>query len=164
MKQAASAENRGQFAKARKLYEDAVAADPSNSEALAGLGSVSLKTADYPSARSYFGRALKVNPNFVPALVGQADAMWSEGDRAGAIARYKEIVDRFPESAGYPAYVKTRAEGSVSGSSAPAPGPAPAPPSAPPAASHGGASPPPAAGAPLTLPKDIAADLQGTPP
>ena len=43
LKQAAAAENRGQFARATKLYEDAMHADPANSEALAGLGSVALE-------------------------------------------------------------------------------------------------------------------------
>ncbi len=155
LKQAANAENRGQFSKAMKLYEDAMHSDPSNSEALAGLGSVSLKTGDFSSARSYFGKALAVNPNFVPALVGQADAMWAEGDHAGATGKYKDIVDRFPESAGYPSYVKTRAEGSASGPSAgspPADTPAPKP----------KAPLPP--GTSLPLPADLPSDLPGTPP
>jgi len=35
--------------------------------------------------------------------------------------KYKDIVERFPESAGYPAYCKTRAAGSVSGTAPVAP-------------------------------------------
>ena len=154
MREASAAENRGQFPRAIKLYEDAMHSDPNNSEALAGLGSVSLKTGDYASARSYFGRALAINPNFVPALVGQADAMWSEGDKAGATARYKDIVDRFPESSGYPSYVKTRAEGSASGATPPrAPEAPPATPASPPSASSV-----------LTLPANTPSDLPGAPP
>jgi len=158
LRQASAAENRGQFPRARKLYEDAMHADPANSEALAGLGSVSLKTGDYASARSYFGHALGLNPNYVPALVGQADAMWAEGDRTGATARYKEIVDRFPESSGFPSYVKTRAEGSASGTTAPVHAdPAPAEPPAP-------AKAPLPPGSAVTVPANIPSDLPGTPP
>ena len=154
LKQAAAAENRGQFARATKLYEDAMHTDPSNSEALAGLGSVALKTGDYASARSYFGHAITINPNFVPALVGQADAMWAEGDHTGATARYKEIVDRFPESSGYPSYVKTRAEGG---------GAAPGVTAHPGAATTAAAAAQPA-GSVLTLPANVPSDLPGAPP
>ena len=141
-------------------------ADPANSEALAGLGSVALKTGDFASARSYFGHALSLNPNFVPALVGQADALWAEGDHAGATARYKEIVDRFPESSGYPSYVKTRAEGSASGATAPAE-PAPAAPAAPapePKKESPAAAPAAPAGPSVPLPGNIPSDLPGAPP
>jgi tetratricopeptide (TPR) repeat protein len=134
-------------------------AEPSNSEALAGLGSVALKTGDFASARSYFGRALSINPNFVPALVGQADAMWDEGDRKGATARYKEIVDRFPESSGYPSYVKTRAEGSSSGAAPPSPTAADLAPAAPTPAPK-----PSGTGGALVLPANVPSDLPGTPP
>ena len=158
LRQAAAAENKGQFPRASKLYEDAMHIDPANSEALAGLGSVSLKTGDYASARSYFGHALGLNPNYVPALVGQADAMWAEGDHAGATARYKEIVDRFPESSGYPSYVKTRAEGSASGAAAP-----PTAAATPPDPSPTVKTPLPP-GSALTLPANVPSDLPGTPP
>jgi tetratricopeptide (TPR) repeat protein len=160
LRQASAAENKGQFPRARQLYEDAMHADPANSEALAGLGSVSLKTGDYASARSYFGHALGLNPNYVPALVGQADAMWAEGDHTGATARYKEIVDRFPESSGYPSYVKTRAEGSASGSAPPA-SHANEPATAAPAVTTKEPLPP---GSTIPLPANIPSDLPGTPP
>jgi tetratricopeptide (TPR) repeat protein len=158
IEQAAEAENRGQLPRAAKLYEDALHADPNNSEALAGLGTVSLKQEDPATARQYFARALGKNPNFMPALVGQADALWKEGDKNGAVAKYKDIVERFPESSGYPAYCKTRAAGSGSGSGAAAPAaPAPSP-----------NGPPPAAGGKpgeLSLPANTPGDLPGaTPP
>jgi hypothetical protein len=107
----------------------------------------------------------------VPALVGQADALWAEGDHAGATARYKEIVDRFPESSGYPSYVKTRAEGSASGS-APPPHTVVDPPAAssaatptPPVATPKPASKEPAPPGPsIPLPSNVPSDLPGTPP
>jgi predicted Zn finger-like uncharacterized protein len=152
VQQGAEAENRGQFGRATKLYEEALRYDSRNSEALAGLGTVSLKQGDPATARKYFGQALAINPNYVPALVGQADALWQEGDKNGATAKYKDLVDRFPESAGYPSYVKTRAAGSSSGSAAPgneAPANKPAA--------------PPAKPGELTLPSNVPSDLPGTP-
>jgi predicted Zn finger-like uncharacterized protein len=153
VQQGSEAENRGQFPRAKKLYEDALRLDSRNSEALAGLGTVSLKQGDPATARQYFGRALGINPNYVPALVGQADALWQEGDKNGATAKYKDLVDRFPESAGYPAYVKTRAAGSASGS-------VPATSDSPKATSGGT----PANPGELTLPANVPSDLPGAPP
>src|SRR5208282_4827422 len=80
--------------------------------------SVALKQGDNATARLQFGKALAINPNYVPALVGLADALWAEGDRNAAVAKYKDLVDRFPESSGFPSYVKTRAAGSASGAAA----------------------------------------------
>jgi tetratricopeptide (TPR) repeat protein len=167
VQQAAEAENRGQLGRAAKLYEDAVRIDGRNSEAHAGLGSVSLKQGDPATARQHFDRALAINPNYVPALVGQADALWQEGDKNGAMAKYKDLVDRFPESSGYPAYVKTRVAGSSSGaasSAAPAGGASPVTPETTPSA-----NPKPSEGSPgakpneLTLPSNVPSDLPGTP-
>jgi tetratricopeptide (TPR) repeat protein len=117
---------------------------------------VSLKQGDPATARKYFGQALAINPNYVPALVGQADALWQEGDKNGATAKYKELVDKFPESAGYPSYVKTRAAGSSSGSAPTTPVTNEAP------ATRPGA--PPAKPGELTLPSNVPSDLPGTPP
>jgi tetratricopeptide (TPR) repeat protein len=159
LQQAADAENRGQLPRAAKLYEDALHSDARSSEALAGLGSVALKQGDNATARLRFGKALAINPNYVPALVGQADALWAEGDRNAATTKYKDLVDRFPESSGFPSYVKTRAAaGSPSGAAAgvtPTPSPqvqdtsAPSPAAAP---SHPGE---------LTLPSNVPSDLPG---
>jgi tetratricopeptide (TPR) repeat protein len=155
VQQGAEAENRGQLDRAKHLYEEASRIDSRNSEALAGLGTVSLKRGDPATARQYFGRALSINPNYVPALVGQADALWQEGDKNGAMTKYKDLVDRFPESAGYPSYVKTRAAGSSSGAASTSGG------------SSDTSSPKPAApGKPaeLTLPGNVPSDLPGAPP
>jgi tetratricopeptide (TPR) repeat protein len=155
VEQAAEAENRGQFDRASKLYEDALHYDANNSEALAGLGSVSLKQGDPATARQFFAKALARNPNFMPALVGQADALWKEGDKNGAVTKYKDIVERFPESSGYPSYCKTRAAGSSSGTPAPVTTETAEP-----------KGPPPAPGGKpgeLSLPANTPSDLPGTP-
>jgi predicted Zn finger-like uncharacterized protein len=163
LQQAAEAENRGQLPRAAKLYEEALRSDARSSEALAGLGSVALKQGDYATARSQFGKALAINPNYVPAIVGQADALWAEGDRNTAVAKYKDLVDRFPESSGFPSYVKTRAAGSASGAA-----PVATTPTAPAKDPAQDAVPAPASPSKnpgeLTLPSNVPSDLPGSAP
>ena len=157
LQQAADAENRGQLPRAAKLYEEALRLDARSSEGLAGLGSVALKQGDNATARLQFGKALAINPNYVPALVGLADALWAEGDRNAAVAKYKDLVDRFPESSGFPSYVKTRAAGSASGAAA-----------TPMSPEMKNAAPAPAASlnrpGELTLPSNVPSDLPGSTP
>ncbi|HEX8796387.1 MAG TPA: tetratricopeptide repeat protein [Polyangiaceae bacterium] len=110
MKAAQAAIRKGDWNRARQIYEALVARNPSDSEALAGIGDVSRAQGDNAGAMSAYKRALSVNPSYLPALVGLADTQWASGDRASALRGYKDIVDRFPEGT-YPGYVKTRAEG-----------------------------------------------------
>ncbi|MEO8878193.1 MAG: tetratricopeptide repeat protein, partial [Polyangiaceae bacterium] len=84
------------------------------------LGDVSHDEKDMQGAEAFYKRAIAVNPTFLPALIGLADATWDLGDHAGAQKQYKEITDRFPEGS-YSARVKQRA------SDAPAPTPASTP-------------------------------------
>lgn len=117
MKAAQAAIRKGDWNRARQIYEALVSRNPSDSEALAGIGDVSRAQGDNAGAMSAYKRALSVNPSYLPALVGLADTQWASGDRGSALRGYKDIVDRFPEGT-YPGYVKTRAEG---GAPAPAP-------------------------------------------
>lgn len=126
MKAAQAAIRKGDWNRARQIYEALVARNPSDSEALAGIGDVARAQGDTAGAMSAYKRALAVNPSYLPALVGLADTEWASGDHGSAVRAYKDIVDRFPEGT-YPSYVKTRAEGG-----------APAPPS--PGAAAGGSS------------------------
>jgi predicted Zn finger-like uncharacterized protein len=116
MKAAQAAIRKGDWNRARQIYEALVARNPNDSEALSGLGDVARASGDNAAAMSAYKRALAVNPSYLPALVGLADTQWVSGDRGSALKAYKDIVDRFPEGT-YPGYVKTRAEGG-----APAPG------------------------------------------
>jgi len=117
MKAAQAAIRKGDWNRARQIYEALVSRNPSDSEALAGLGDVARASGDTSGAMSAYKRALAVNPSYLPALVGLADTQWASGDRGSAVHGYKDIVDRFPEGT-YPGYVKSRAEG---GAPAPAP-------------------------------------------
>jgi tetratricopeptide (TPR) repeat protein len=141
---ASQAIKKGDWARARQIYEALVARNPGDSEALSGLGDVARAQGDSAGAIAAYKRALAVNPSYLPALLGVADTQWASGDRGSAIRAYKDIEDRFPDGT-YPPYVKTRAMGGapaptggsssgpapvVSGAAAP-PGPASAPPKLP---------------------------------
>jgi tetratricopeptide (TPR) repeat protein len=110
MQAAGRAIKRGDWSKARQIYEALVTRNPSDSEALAGIGDVDRAQGDPAGAIGSYKRALAVNPSYLPALLGVADTQWASGDRANAQRAYKDIVDRFPEGT-YPAYAKSRAEG-----------------------------------------------------
>ena len=118
MQMAALAVKTGQLVRARAIYESIVAKNPSDSEALAGLGDIARLDGDPGLAVSRYKRAIAVNPSYLPALLGLADSQWASGDKAGAVHGYTEIVDRFPEGT-YPPHVKQRSEG---GGPAPAAG------------------------------------------
>lgn len=136
MQQAQAAIRKGDWGRARGIYEGMVARNPSDSEALSGIGDVARAQGDSAGAVAAYKRALSVNPSYLPALLGVGDTAWAGGDKASATRMYKEIVDRFPPGT-YPAYVKTRAEGpapppaSAAPSAAPPPPPTPAPSAAP---------------------------------
>jgi tetratricopeptide (TPR) repeat protein len=122
MQAASQAIKKGDWNRARQIYGALVTRNPSDSEALSGLGDVARAQGDTAGAISAYKRALAVNPSYLPALLGVADTMWAGGDRGGAQHVYKEIVERFPEGT-YPGYVKARAE---PGGSTPTPSAAPA--------------------------------------
>jgi tetratricopeptide (TPR) repeat protein len=131
MQAASQAIKKGDWNRARQIYEALVSRNPGDSEALSGLGDVARAQGDTSGAIGAYRRALSVNPSYLPALLGVADTQWASGDRAGAQRGYKDIEERFPEGT-YPGYVKARAE---PGGGAPAPGAAPT--------ASGGAAPAP---------------------
>ena len=118
LQQAESAKEARDWDRARALYSSALAQNPADSEALAGLGDCDHGSHDLPSAASYYHRALAVNPVYLPALIGLADVEWETGDRDEAQKTYHDITDRFPEGT-YPARVKQRANDSSGGIAAP---------------------------------------------
>jgi tetratricopeptide (TPR) repeat protein len=110
MQAAAQAERKGDWDRARQIYDGIVARNPSDSEALCGLGDVARARGDSAGAIAHYKRAIAVNPSYLPALLGVADTEWIAGDHGGAARAYKDIIDRFPEGT-YPGYVKQRIEG-----------------------------------------------------
>jgi predicted Zn finger-like uncharacterized protein len=110
MQAAAQAIRKGDWEKARQIYDAIVARNPNDSEALCGVGDVARAEGDSAGAISAYKHVIAINPSYLPALLGLTDTQWATGDRATATKGYREIVDRFPEGT-YPAYVKQRAEG-----------------------------------------------------
>jgi tetratricopeptide (TPR) repeat protein len=109
MQAAGQAIRKGDWGRARQIYEGLVARNPHDSEALSGLGDVARAQGDPSGAIAAYKRALAVNPSYLPALLGVADTEWASGDRGGAQRAYKDIEDRFPEGT-YPPYVKSRTQ------------------------------------------------------
>jgi predicted Zn finger-like uncharacterized protein len=109
MQAAGQAIRKGDWGRARQIYEGLVARNPNDSEALSGLGDVSRAQGDPRGAIGAYKRALAVNPSYLPALLGVADTEWASGDRGAAQRAYKDIEDRFPEGT-YPPYVKSRTQ------------------------------------------------------
>jgi predicted Zn finger-like uncharacterized protein len=119
MQAASAAIKKGDFNRARQIYEGLVDRNPNDSEALAGLGDVARMQGNAAGAMASYKRAIAVNPSYLPALLGLADTEWARGDHAKASHDYADIVDRFPEGT-YPSYVGKRAEGGGAGA-APSP-------------------------------------------
>jgi tetratricopeptide (TPR) repeat protein len=109
--QAEKARSKGDYERARTLYNAAIERNPNDSEAIAGLAAIAYAQRDLNTARSEYKRVLAINPNYLPALIGSADVEWESGNKDGATKMYKEIVDRYPEGS-YPARAKQRSEGS----------------------------------------------------
>jgi predicted Zn finger-like uncharacterized protein len=120
--QAESAKGTRDFDRARALYSSALAQNPSDSEALAGLGDVDHAARNLPGAAGYYKRALAVNPVYLPALVGLGDVEWESGDKDEAQRTYRDIIDRFPEGT-YPVRIRQRSTDSSAGAAAPAASP-----------------------------------------
>ncbi len=125
MQTAMQAFKRGQFERARQIYQAVITRNPNDSEALAAIGDVARAEGDPAAAIANYRHAIAVNPSYLPAILGLADTQWANGDRGKATRGYGDIVDRFPEGT-YPAYVKQRVEGAAP----PAPANGPAPPAA----------------------------------
>ena len=118
MQAASQAIKKGDYPRARRVYEALIARNPSDSEALSGLGDVDRAQGDSHAAIAAYKRALGVNPSYMPAMLGVADTEWASGDHASAQRAYKEIADRFPEGT-YPSYVKARSEPAAPAGGAP---------------------------------------------
>lgn len=138
--QASSALARKQWDRAEELYRAVLAKDPGNTEALAGLGDVARGRKDPSAAGDAYEKVLAENPNYLPALIGQADQKWDAGDRKGALAIYRRVLDSAGASSSYGKRAAARiAQGAASDGDVkleeeppkPSPSPSAAPPPAP---------------------------------
>ena len=66
-------------------FAAALEKNPALAEAYVGLGRIEMQKNQYPSAMGMFMRANEIEPNLIPALVGQAQALRFEGKMSEAI-------------------------------------------------------------------------------
>jgi predicted Zn finger-like uncharacterized protein len=116
---ARSALARGRLDEADGLYRAVLAKDSSNTEALTGLADVARARND-PRSGELYDQALAKNPSYLPALMARADQRWSSGDRGGAAALYRQILEQAGPSSEYGQRAAARlAQSSAPQSSAP---------------------------------------------
>jgi tetratricopeptide (TPR) repeat protein len=131
LSQAAAASRSGDYTRAETLYNAALANQPGNVEALAGLGDIARRRGDSARAAELYDRVLAQNPSYLPAMLASADQKWAAGNRAGALLLYRRIVDQVGPSSDYGARAQARIQEAAS---APPPTAAEKPADAPPAA------------------------------
>ena len=108
LSQAASASRAGDWARAEKLYNAALANQPGNVEALSGLGDIARRKGDSARAAQLYDQVLAQNPSYLPAMIASADQKWASGNRAGALLLYHRIVDQVGTSSDYGARAQAR--------------------------------------------------------
>ncbi len=94
LKQAQSALKQGQLNRAEQLFNSVLAKESGNTEAMAGLAEVARQRKDPEAAAKMYDKVLKSNPSYLPALIGRADQKWDAGDRKGAIALYRKVLEQ----------------------------------------------------------------------
>ncbi len=124
---AGTARRGGEPARAKALYDRALALTGGNVEAYAGLAELARGQGDLAGAKANYERALSMSPGFAPARIGLADVQWDLGDHEGAQRHYRELLgshasipERVRERAGVAAATTTQ-------TAEPAPTAAPAP-------------------------------------
>jgi hypothetical protein len=92
---------------AERLYRRVLEGKPRDSEALAGLGEVDVLRGTTASADEHFQAALRVNGDYIPALIAVADMKWESGRFEQARQAYRSIVESYSADL-YPPYVAQR--------------------------------------------------------
>ncbi|MEI9953017.1 MAG: zinc-ribbon domain-containing protein [Pseudomonadota bacterium] len=123
LSQAAAALRQGDLARATQLYDAVLADQPGNTEALSGLGDVAKARHDPALAAQMYDRVLAENPNYWPAILASADQKWDAGDKPGALALYRRLVEQAGSNSEYGARAAARI--AQSGAAAVAPSAAP---------------------------------------
>jgi tetratricopeptide (TPR) repeat protein len=95
-----AAELRGDIAQARDLLQQAsvIAATPEDiAFAQYYLGELAWNTGDLAAARAAYEDALIADPDYLQAVAGRAKVLAAEGDAAGALELYEDVVQRLPQ-------------------------------------------------------------------
>jgi tetratricopeptide (TPR) repeat protein len=96
VQQADKLSENGKTDKARKLYEEALVANPQGVEAITGLGYCDLDKEKFLSAIDRFRQALNVSPDYGDALMGIAEAYKVQGNKPQAIEFYRRYLKAQP--------------------------------------------------------------------
>jgi len=89
------ARRKAALALARKVYAALVADGGETADRLA-LASLEVRAGDPAAARKLYDEALAKDPSSAEAMRGAAKAAAEAGDRAGALARWKQVVESSP--------------------------------------------------------------------
>ncbi|MDM7993952.1 MAG: tetratricopeptide repeat protein [Candidatus Fermentibacter sp.] len=84
--------------RAGEIYGTILAADPANSEALAGLGQISLRNDLPEQARTYFEQAIEADPDNASAYVGLASAFNAMGMIDEAVNSFESALAQNPQN------------------------------------------------------------------
>jgi tetratricopeptide (TPR) repeat protein len=87
---------RGDTGGGERVFEDIDRSAPQFYPAAASLGEIRLHRQQYAAAAAMFDRALAVNPAYIAALGGAADARLGAGDDAGALKALTALVAADP--------------------------------------------------------------------
>lgn len=97
LRKAVYAQERGKTADAITLFEKVIVQEPSNIDALSGLGYAYLDRGSYGQAVTKFKRALSANARFGPAVIGMAQTYKSMGQPNEAIKWFKKYINTNPQ-------------------------------------------------------------------
>ncbi|MEP7049287.1 MAG: zinc-ribbon domain-containing protein [Pseudomonadota bacterium] len=106
--QASAALRKGDLARAEQLYNSVLDEQPSSTEALSGLGDVAKAGHDPALAAKMYERVLAGNPSYLPAILASADQKWDAGDRKGALALYRRLLEQAGPNSEYAAHAASR--------------------------------------------------------
>ena len=99
LQQALALHQQGQFAQGQALYEQVLAKDPKNFDALHLLGVLALQTQNPAAAADLIGQAIKVNPNHAAAYSNRGNALKSLKRLDEAVASYDKAIRLKPDYA-----------------------------------------------------------------
>lgn len=90
--------NQNNLARAEQIYQSILASGGSDHEALTGLGKVALRRGQDKDAIAFFERAVARQPQYFPARLGIADALWNSGRKDSAKARYAALREGYADN------------------------------------------------------------------
>jgi len=96
-KEAQAQLQKGALEQAKKALSVGLRFEPENPYALASLGDVARKTAQFEEAERYFKQALEIKEDFFAAGLSLGEVYEKQGDVAKAIAAYQGLLARIPD-------------------------------------------------------------------